>query len=83
MGATVHKLGQKYQPMSECISSLMKTCRKLYLQVNFKEKPTLRVLCLYNSIVSAYHCLTGPPLKTTLGYVGDLPAKTHQEFLNL
>jgi hypothetical protein len=22
MGATVHKLGQKYQPMSECISSL-------------------------------------------------------------
>jgi hypothetical protein len=22
MGATVHKLGRKYQPMSECISSL-------------------------------------------------------------
>jgi hypothetical protein len=22
----------------------------------------------------AYHCLTGPPLKTTLGYVVDLPA---------
>jgi hypothetical protein len=43
--------------MRECISSLLnllKTCRNLHFQVNFKEKPTLRVLCLYSSIVSVY-----------------------------
>ncbi len=44
--------------MRECISSLwnlLKTCRKLHFQVNFTEKPTLKVFCLYSSIVSAVH----------------------------
>jgi hypothetical protein len=54
-GGNSSQTGSKKIPtMSECISSLLyllNTCLKVRFQVNFKEKPTFRVRCLYSSLV--------------------------------
>ena len=49
---TSSQAGSKIPTMCECISSLsnlLNTCRK----VSFKEKPTVRVWCLYSPFVHA------------------------------
>jgi hypothetical protein len=69
MGANNSQTGSKIPTMGEGISSLqnlLNTCRKARYQVNFKEKPTYWVRCLYSSFVhdlSTYKICDPPELE--------------------
>jgi hypothetical protein len=58
MGVTVHRLGRKYQPVRK--------------QINFKEKPTYRVGCLYSSFV---HGLEVWSMHGAVRWLSRLPAE--------